>query len=626
MADESLQRSRMLARAKSAVLSRDYSVAQKIYRDLLLQNPSDIEVMNCLGSLFVKSGQDDDAIIIYNQVLNVDPNNVQALNELGAAYRRLKEYDRSVEYLQRAVIADETDSQSFYNLGFTYKLIGKSDSAIKAFERVLDNNPNDVLAYNHIGTILAAKGEYDKALEFYHRGLSIDSNHPVLHLNIAKVYDAQGKADCADMEYRTALRIKPLWKDSSIAYADFLTASEKYSDALSILDSISNIKDCEPLVQSRRHKLEELIEKLPVEDNLQHYDESVPSQVILPTTEVESDNSSAEVQVEIEPDESISQTETVADEVSFEEDNIVSLGEISETADAEVESQSVTDLAFEDDDSILKEYKSDPSLSIERLSEDNTDIKDLFEEKLSDVIEADNQVPEDDVCDDAESLNVSDEDYVIEESDETEEITGSEKYNDHVQEIYLETEDEIIGKDNIEPATVTQKPSNPVEDTCSGPLLSVHVSDREQAYEERLAQTDPRINDTVDKAISAASDSATAEKFRDEVMMFQELEELSQSLPKDERDYFNESKSNLQLEYIISKLSGKPGLLATSEEVRKMLEIEDSEEIDSTSDMKMNVLAFKVLSQCRTLIKSLPDKGIAVALDEQVKHVLSRLY
>jgi len=623
MVDNDLQRNRLMARAKSAVLSRDFSVAKKIYEDLIAKDPSDYEALSELGSMYVKSGQDKNAYAVYSKILKENSKDVVALNEMGAIYRRLKEYDKSVDMLQRAVIVDETNIQSFYNLGFTYKIIGKYDSAIKAFERVLDVNPNDVLAYNHIGTIYAAKGDYSKAIEFYHRGLLIDTNHPVLHLNMAKSYEALGKKDNADMEFLQTLRIKPLWKDACIGYVDFLIDNERLEEADKILDKVINNSENIDEITERLNKIEKKRFQIKLENQencLSIHENNI---------EQTNDNKSTGINPDV--------NELVLEEGNNNEENIQI--DLSLKVDTEsLENPSSFDLLEEKKESInLDEIKSDTvvsgfednsEFSMEKLTEDITDADDLFEQKLGDQIEADNQVIEG-----LDLLAPDSNDCIVEEIDEDQSIFSSksnnfssEDSNNSNNDIYIEEEEEEIVKDDeVIPLTIAEKPIDDIENTCSGPLLPVHKSEREQAYEDRQAVVDPKLGKTVDKAIDAMSDRLIADKYKKEVLLFQELSSLSQSLPKNERDYFKESKNNLQLEYLISKMSGKPGLLATSEEVRKMLDIEDDESV-SKMDVEVNILAFKVLSQCRTMIKELPDKGLAIALDELVKGVLSKLY
>lgn len=211
-----------LDRAHSAVLSHDYTLAARLYKNLLREDSQNEELLYALGDLYQRSGNDSQAIPLYNQIVNANPSDVKALNCLGSIYRRLKRYDESISVLEKAVVADESNVQTFYNLGFTYKLMGKNKDAIQCFNTVVEENSNDVLAYNHLGSIYAEEKDFEKSIASYQRGLKVDPNHPILHLNLAKCYEKQGAEEFAEKEYEAALRSKPGWLDAIDGYADLL--------------------------------------------------------------------------------------------------------------------------------------------------------------------------------------------------------------------------------------------------------------------------------------------------------------------------------------------------------------------------------------------------------------------
>ncbi|MCQ2249037.1 MAG: tetratricopeptide repeat protein [Treponema sp.] len=225
------QNSIIIDRAKAAILARDFDQAIRIYRGLLNTNPENMEYLNVLGDLYVKSGDDERALDYYKEIVRLDSNNVSALNNMGAIYRRLEQYDLSISVLERAVIIDDSNVQVYYNLGFTYKLMGNYDDAIQCFNTVVESNPRDVLAFNHIGSIYAIQNKHDLAVQSYIKGLKADPNHPVLHLNLAKSYDILGDFAKAQSEYEAALKTKPGWFEAIESYSDLLLRENKSQNA-----------------------------------------------------------------------------------------------------------------------------------------------------------------------------------------------------------------------------------------------------------------------------------------------------------------------------------------------------------------------------------------------------------
>lgn len=252
MSDTNSTNTLMLERAKAAVLSRDYSLATRLYRTLLQSDPDNSDLLFALGDLYQKSGNDSKAIPLYQQLIEKNPKDVVSMNFLGSIYRRIKQWDDSINILEKAVIVDESNMQTFYNLGFTYKLMGRNMEAIQCFNTVVDANPNDVLAYNHIGSIYASEGEHEKAVSAYQRGLKIDPNHPILHLNVAHSYEKLGNDEQACKEYESALRSKPGWLDAIDGYADLLL---KKKDIKSVSEMLTQAIRLNPQVASVHSKM-----------------------------------------------------------------------------------------------------------------------------------------------------------------------------------------------------------------------------------------------------------------------------------------------------------------------------------------------------------------------------------
>lgn len=226
-----------LNRAKTAVLSRDYSLAEQLYKNLLLNNSNNVEFLTGLADLYVKNGQDSEAMPVYQQILEIDSKNLNAINNLGCIYRRFKQYRDSMSVLEQGIIIDEKNVQLFYNLGLTYKDLGKNQRAIQCFEMVIDLNPNDVLAYNNLGSIYLMDNLYEKAIPVFQRGLKQDPNHPALHLNLARAFHKQGDIAKATQEYEAALRARPGWLDAIDGFADLLLEKSNTSKAKTLVEN-----------------------------------------------------------------------------------------------------------------------------------------------------------------------------------------------------------------------------------------------------------------------------------------------------------------------------------------------------------------------------------------------------
>lgn len=219
------------SRADAAVLSHDFALAARLYNTLLKDSPNDVNLLEKLGSIYVKSQNDQKALSFYLKVNELKPNDFSTLNSLGGIYRRLKKYEDSIAVLKKARALNKDIAQVDYNLGFTYKFMEKYDEAVDCFESAIQLNPSDVLAYNHLGAIHQKRGETQQAISTYQKGLKVDRNHPVLHLNLAKSYEKENQIKNAMAEYEAALRSKPGWTDALSDYSKLLIRLNKTKEA-----------------------------------------------------------------------------------------------------------------------------------------------------------------------------------------------------------------------------------------------------------------------------------------------------------------------------------------------------------------------------------------------------------
>ena len=221
----------ILTRAQAAVISRDFPTAARLYKQLLKDDPSNVDYLKELGSIYVKNGEDAKAIPYYEQIITFYPHYIDAMTSLGAIYRRLKRYEESIEILERAVDEGRQSADVNYNLGFTYREMGNWDDAIEAFSSVVNENPSDVLAYNHLGAIYLEKKDYDKSIASFKRGLQIDPNHPILNYNLARCFSKAKLYTDSIRCFQNALKAKPGWVDAIKDFSNVLVKCQKSREA-----------------------------------------------------------------------------------------------------------------------------------------------------------------------------------------------------------------------------------------------------------------------------------------------------------------------------------------------------------------------------------------------------------
>ena len=124
------------------------------------------------------------------------------------------------------------------------------------------------------------------------------------------------------------------------------------------------------------------------------------------------------------------------------------------------------------------------------------------------------------------------------------------------------------------------------------------------------------------------SDDDAAYSNADKIEMFKKLRLLCDYLPETEKDTFQSCRNRMLIDYIISKLSGKPGLLITAQSLIKsgiLGEAYDSQ-LEKKCDEEMNnELIRKVIKIMKSMACQLEDKALSEAMKASADNILERI-
>lgn len=146
----------------------------------------------------------------------------------------------------------------------------------------------------------------------------------------------------------------------------------------------------------------------------------------------------------------------------------------------------------------------------------------------------------------------------------------------------------------------------------------------ENAYQDFMAQVS-KILPVIARVLENKDD---AKKYEREIALFKRLRAFGDILPEDKKQAFLCSRIRLLLDYLISRLSGKPGLLVTSNALRKTdvmsgMICDISEEEADTLDGK--ALVSKVFADLRELLPYLPDPTLTQSLMSESDKVVDKI-
>ena len=125
------------------------------------------------------------------------------------------------------------------------------------------------------------------------------------------------------------------------------------------------------------------------------------------------------------------------------------------------------------------------------------------------------------------------------------------------------------------------------------------------------------VAEMLKKIEAILSDDNLALKYSSEISMLKRLKTLCEYLPDDEKVNFASGRIRMLIDYLLSKMSGKPGLLLTTKSLLKSGVLGNEYRVQLISECEdelSNEMLRRVLTYMKKLSESLDDFGLSAAL------------
>ncbi len=217
--------------------------AERLYRDVLSQQPDHAAALNSLGVLAIQTGrpnqavrllqraasikpsaasyhcnlgeahrhlgQIDEAIIEYRQAIRLQGDLAVAHSNLGIALCERNEVDAAIACYQKAISLQPTYADAYANLGSALTRKGQMDEAIAACRKAISLQPTGAPGYNNLGVALADRGDLESAIAAYRKAIELKSDYSDAHSNLCNAYAAIGESHKAIRAGQLAVKFAP---------------------------------------------------------------------------------------------------------------------------------------------------------------------------------------------------------------------------------------------------------------------------------------------------------------------------------------------------------------------------------------------------------------------------------
>jgi predicted O-linked N-acetylglucosamine transferase (SPINDLY family) len=156
-----------------------------------------------------QAGRLAEAERIYRQVLAEQPNHADALHLLGVLAGQTGRLDAGVDLIRRAIAICSTNASIYNNLGNALSAGGQLDQAIAAYRQAIQLKPDYSEAHSNLGNALTDMGQLDDAIAAYRQAIRLKPDLAEAHNNLGNALKDIGRPDEAIAACRLAIRLKP---------------------------------------------------------------------------------------------------------------------------------------------------------------------------------------------------------------------------------------------------------------------------------------------------------------------------------------------------------------------------------------------------------------------------------
>jgi Flp pilus assembly protein TadD len=183
--------------------------AERIYREILAQQPNHAEASHLLGVLAGQVGRNDIAVELIRRAIALRGDYAEAHSNLGIALKDKGQLDEAITAFRQAIVLNPNLPEAHNNLGVALKDKGQLDEAMAACRRAIALRGNYAEAHNNLGIALRGQGQLDEAIAAYRQAIALNPNFPEAHSNLGHALRENGQLEDAVVAIHQAIALRP---------------------------------------------------------------------------------------------------------------------------------------------------------------------------------------------------------------------------------------------------------------------------------------------------------------------------------------------------------------------------------------------------------------------------------
>ena len=202
--------------AKELHQSGKVNEAQKIYLDLLEDNPSDHKINFLTGTSYLQLKNYEKAITYLDNSIKINPEFPYSYNSKGIVFSEIKQFKEAIKNYDKAILFKPNFFEAHLNKGISLKNIKKYDDALKSFEKCKEIDSLNPKIYNNLGNLFIENFKYTDAKKAYDNAIMFNDKYAEAYegrgdalQEIAKIEKDHTKLSSSIIDYEKAYALNP---------------------------------------------------------------------------------------------------------------------------------------------------------------------------------------------------------------------------------------------------------------------------------------------------------------------------------------------------------------------------------------------------------------------------------
>ena len=212
--------------------SRQYDLAQNLALTLTKDFPNHNLSWKVLGSIYVKIGQIDDALISIQKAVKLDTKDAEAHSNMGLILFQLNMFEKAIRSFKKAINLKANYAEAYNNLGIVLQKINKLEQAEFNYKKAIVLKPKFEAAHNNLGNTLRELSKFKEAEKIYLRVIFLYLNFIEAHYNLGITQQKLNKLIDAESSFKKVIELKPNY-------------FEAYNNLGIILQTLGKLKEAE---------------------------------------------------------------------------------------------------------------------------------------------------------------------------------------------------------------------------------------------------------------------------------------------------------------------------------------------------------------------------------------------